>query len=180
LPSLGRPQAVGINSQSRLDEWKQVAAPVAARQPSTDIEWLTLAQHYGLTTPLLDWTSNPLVALYFACSAKQCDAEVFAASIDTIKRFDDEELGDAFSDSSEPVQWLSVTSMNSRASIQRGFATLHRPATIGVPTAALQCFVVQADIKANALEALELLGFDETTLKGDLATAAKALLRKWS
>lgn len=56
----------GPNPERMLEDFKRRALPFLSSAPRNDFEWLFLMQHHGVPTRLLDWTTNALIALYFA------------------------------------------------------------------------------------------------------------------
>jgi hypothetical protein len=83
IPRIGRLRFktgdISSNEKIILRLFKEQSLPYLDFKPSNEWEWLALAQHYGLPTRLLDWTRNPLVALYFAVEkAHEGDSAVYA------------------------------------------------------------------------------------------------------
>jgi hypothetical protein len=128
LPGVARAKPKDNSEQKERTALKGFELAAASLLPGKHelLDLMIIGQHYGLKTRLLDWTANPLIALYFACSDSQPgDAYVYALDADPLIAQNAYDPGfDPFEVNHTKV--IQPRMNNPRVVAQGGWFTLHR------------------------------------------------------
>jgi len=174
----GNPTGLKAAESAMFDEFKRAAPYLLPSAILNDWDRLSLAQHYGLPTRMLDWTLNHLVALWFALSRPlDADAAVWAFRPRTANiAVESTLLISPFTIAQTTV--FRPTAHSPRVAMQAGWHTVHKyDPTHGLraldelkthaPSLAL--FRIPQEDRAAMLTQLEKFGITVSTVFGDLS-----------
>jgi hypothetical protein len=162
---------------ARFEFWKQRAPFYQQSLPENEWECLSVAQHHGLTTRLLDWSLSPLIGLFFAVSdiafaATKTDGALWAFKVRRVIEPAHSKLG-----SVEAVSVFFPEGRTHRVVQQRGAFTYHPDPSKAleeiVPQEDLQKYCVPATAKRNIRKDLDKIGVNFEMLFPDLEGHSK-------
>ena len=143
----------------------------------SDLQRLSVLQHQGAATGLLDFTEYPLVALWFACTVEpEQDARVFLLDIGNpqVAR-NGRTLADPFDAGQVVVYYEPDRSLGARIVAQQSVFVICNPL---IPAQHLKSVVVPQSSKEPLQDYLKRLGLSQTSLFGDIPGLAAANTRR--
>ena len=173
-----------LSSMIQEYQRQELIEPLNLMGRSDQTEELMLAelQHHGAATQLVDFTENPLVALWFACSEynEEKDGKIFVIDIGNpsiwINGRHQKWLSE---DAREFIYYEPDRSLSPRIAAQLSLFLVANP---NIPEEELKSLTVRAGEKPRILKQLERLGISERVLFADLPGLAtlNSARRKWT
>jgi hypothetical protein len=160
--------------QVLIRRFKNEARPYLKYDPKSDWEWLSLAQHHGLPTRLLDWSHSGLVAAFFAIEKDEdSDGAVYVYRL----RFLIPRGGEG-QDPFKPkysIRKFHPVHLTSRIGAQSGLFTIHRTPTHATKSSLVTRLIIPAELKPAFRTMLYRYGVTHASLFPDLDGLCKHL-----
>jgi FRG domain len=172
-PKAGRPPFLG-HEQTPFEDWKLRAIEHLPAHIVSDWDWLAIAQHHGLATRLLDWTTNPLNAAYFAVRERRPGPAVIHAA-----RFESPSVSLVQARYAGPLDFDRVAVFRPRGVVPRivrqgGLFTIHGPPSRSLEDyarkrlATLDRIIIAESYRPRLLAELARYGIHSASLFPDL------------
>lgn len=180
IPSIGRRFKEGQEDVLKhyekevFEDFKRKYSMFTDARPKNDKEFLFLAQHYGLPTRLLDWTYNPLIALYFACCSNFDKDGIVYQSYQFSRRVFNEDKDDIFSFPAITLLFPNMTDV--RYKNQNGIFVLYpEPWKENFEFISAK-YIIPVQYKQNILSKLKKIGITRSFIMPSLDSLCKDIV----
>jgi hypothetical protein len=178
IPRAGRPPLNDRNDKQLFNHWKRRAIAYLPRASYSNWEFISVANHNGVPTRLLDWTQNPLIAIFFACIENfDNNGAVFIHEPDGY--FMTEKF-DPFESEENTIYFIQPTATSSRIINQVGYFSIHNKPdlelTADTTKNTIEKIIIPKEQKKEIIFMLHQFGVNNLAIYPDLEGLSKHLV----